>query len=274
MSLFYSNCDWSCNQTENIWESDRPSVGCNGWYCTSSFPLLIFIQGEPNKNHASGEYHTPHDQSWSRSSCQLGIDSRFLFHSDLGPSWYNHPIAHSTAENSKLQVDILSFVEKLTFKLVRVKERAFKIHCIGYTHGNGMGKHADYFGIKLAKSGGYHVRLCISIGKPREITFSATLVNKDQIIEKDLYAQASGSRWLLVRELTCTSWPHMKTEDASSFLLTTRGMRLREIRNHRWCRHIAITSEGNQYLKILSRLFSRFLLEYILDRMHSTDRIE
>ena len=40
------------------------------------------------------------------------------------------------------------------------------------------------------------------------------------------------------------------------------------------CRLIAITSEGNQYLKILSRLFSRFLLEYILDRMHSTDRIE
>ena len=29
-----------------------------------------------------------------------------------------------------------------------------------------------------------------------------------------------------------------------------------------------------QYLKILSRLFSRFVLEYILDRMHSTDRIE
>ena len=45
-------------------------------------------------------------------------------------------------------------------------------------------------------------------------------------------------------------------------------------RNQRWCRLIAITSEGNQYLKILSRLFSCFLLEYILDRMHSTDRIE
>ena len=32
---------------------------------------------------------------------------------------------------------------------------------------------------------------------------------------------------------------------------------------------------GNQYLKTLSRLFSRFLLEYILDRMHSRqNRIE
>jgi hypothetical protein len=50
-------------------------------------------------------------------------------------------------------------------------------------------------------------------------------------------------------------------------------MRLREITDD-VCRLIAITSEGNQYLKILSRLFSRFLLEYILDRMHSTDRIE
>ncbi len=28
---------------------------------------FIFYQGEPNKNE-SGEYHTPHDQSWSRSS--------------------------------------------------------------------------------------------------------------------------------------------------------------------------------------------------------------
>ena len=37
---------------------------------------------------------------------------------------------------------------------------------------------------------------------------------------------------------------------------------------------LSLSSEGNQDLKILSRLFSRFLLEYILDRMHSTDRIE
>jgi hypothetical protein len=52
--------------------------------------------------------------------------------------------------------------------------------CIRYTRGNGMGKHADYFGIRLAKSGGYCVRLCISMGEPREITFSATLVKKGQ----------------------------------------------------------------------------------------------
>jgi hypothetical protein len=127
---------------------------------------FIFIQGKPNKNAESGEYHTPHDQSWSRSSCQLHTDSKFLFRSDLGPSRYDHPIAYNTAENKKLLVDILSFVEKLTIKLGREKDQAFRIHCIRYTRGNGMGKHADYFGIRLAKSGGYCVRLCISIGEP------------------------------------------------------------------------------------------------------------
>ena len=44
-----------------------------------------------------------------------------------------------------------------------------------------MGKHADYFGIRLAASGGHHVCLCISIGEPREISFSAALVKKGQI---------------------------------------------------------------------------------------------
>ena len=43
-----------------------------------------------------------------------------------------------------------------------------------------MGKHADYFGIKLAKNGGHPVCLCISIGEPREISFSAALVKKGQ----------------------------------------------------------------------------------------------
>ena len=85
---------------------------------------------------------------------------------------------YNTAENRKLLANILSFVEKLTFELGREKEHAFKIPCIRYTRGNGMGKNADYFGIKLAKSGGYRVRLCISIGEPREITFSATIVKK------------------------------------------------------------------------------------------------
>ncbi len=41
-----------------------------------------------------------------------------------------------------------------------------------------MGKHAGYFGIKQAKNGGYRVRLCISIGAPQEISFSANLVKK------------------------------------------------------------------------------------------------
>ena len=94
---------------------------------------FIFIQGEPNKNAESGENHTPHDQSWSRSSCQLHIDSRFLFCSDLGPSPYNHPIAYNTEENRKLLADILSFVGNLTIKLGREKESAFRIHCIRYT---------------------------------------------------------------------------------------------------------------------------------------------
>ena len=142
---------------------------------------FIFLQGEPSKNAESGEYHTPHDQSWSRSSCQLHTDSKFLFRSDLGPSRYDHPIAYNTAENRKILADILSFVGNLTFKLGREKENAFRIHCIRYTRGNGMGKHADYFGIRLAASGGYRVRLCISIGEPRVITFSATLVKKGQI---------------------------------------------------------------------------------------------
>jgi hypothetical protein len=149
---------------------------------------------EPNKNRESGEYHTPHDQSWSRSSCQLGTDSRFLFCSDLGPSRYDHPIAYNTAENRKLLADILSFVEKLTFKLGREKEHPFKIHCIRYTHGNGMGKHADYFEIKLAKSGGYRVRLCISIGDLEKSHFRPLLSRKAKKIEKDRYAQASATR--------------------------------------------------------------------------------
>ena len=29
---------------------------------------FIFLQGKPNKNHQSGKYYNPHDQSWSRSS--------------------------------------------------------------------------------------------------------------------------------------------------------------------------------------------------------------
>ena len=120
---------------------------------------FIFLQGEPSKNAESGEYHTPHDQSWSRSSCQLHTDSRFLFRSDIGPSQYDHSIAYSTAENKKLLVDILSFVEKLNIKLGREKVQALRIHCIRYTRGNGMGKCADYFGIRLAMSDGYRVRL-------------------------------------------------------------------------------------------------------------------
>jgi hypothetical protein len=43
-----------------------------------------------------------------------------------------------------------------------------------------MGKHANCFGIKLAKNGGYRLRLYISIGEPREISFSANLVKKGQ----------------------------------------------------------------------------------------------
>ncbi len=139
--------------------------------------IFIFIQGKPNKNHESGENHTPHNQSCSHSSCQLHIDSRFLFRSDLGPSRYDHPIVYNTAENRKLLADILSFVEKLTFELGREKEHAFKIHCIRTLSVTAC---VDYFGIKLAKSGGYRVRLCISIGEPREITFSATIVKKGQ----------------------------------------------------------------------------------------------
>jgi hypothetical protein len=92
--------------------------------------IFIFIQGKPNKNHESGENHTPHNQSCSHSSCQLHTDSRFLFRSDLGPSRYDHPIVYNTAENRKLLANILSFVEKLTFELGREKEHAFKIHCI------------------------------------------------------------------------------------------------------------------------------------------------
>ena len=90
---------------------------------------FIFIKGEPNKNE-SGEYHTPHDSSWSHSSCQLHTDSKFIYRSDLGPSRYDHPIVYNTAENRKLLANILSFVEKLTFELGREKEHAFKIHCI------------------------------------------------------------------------------------------------------------------------------------------------
>jgi len=154
---------------------------------------FIFLQGEPNKNHESGEYNTPYDQSWSRSSCQLYTDSKFLFCSDLGHLRYDHLITNNATENRKLLVDVLSFVEKLTIKLVGEKDQAFRISCIQYTRGTGTGKQANCFGIRLAKGGGYHVRLCISIGEPREITFSTTLVNAKQI-KKDLYAQASGSR--------------------------------------------------------------------------------
>ena len=52
------------------------------------------------------------------------------------------------------------------------------MYCIQYTRGNGMGKHANYFGIKLVKNGKYCV--CISIREPQEISFSASLVKKSQ----------------------------------------------------------------------------------------------
>jgi hypothetical protein len=140
---------------------------------------FMFVQGEPNKND-KGVFHTPHNQSWSWSSCQLHTDSKFLFCSNLGPSRYDHPIAYNTPENRKLLANILLFVGWITIELGREKTHAFRMHCIRYTCRNRMGKHADYFGIILAKNGGYSLCLCISIGEPREISFSADLVKKGQ----------------------------------------------------------------------------------------------
>jgi hypothetical protein len=85
---------------------------------------------------------------------------------------------YNTPENRKLLANILSFVGRITIKLGREKTHALRMHCIQYTRGNGMGKHADYFGIKLAKNGGYHLCLCISIVEPQEILFSAYLIKK------------------------------------------------------------------------------------------------
>ena len=55
--------------------------------------------------------------------------------------------------------NILSFLGRFTIKLFREKDIAFRMYCIRYTHGTGMGKHVDYFGIKLDKNIGYRIHL-------------------------------------------------------------------------------------------------------------------
>ena len=41
-----------------------------------------------------------------------------------------------------------------------------------------MGEHSNYFRIRVARNGGHQLHLVISIGAPREITFSANKVEK------------------------------------------------------------------------------------------------
>ena len=79
----------------------------------SRFMHNVFFQFEPNENE-KGEYHTPRDQSWSCSSCQIHTDSKFLYHKDLGSSWYDHPIVYNTADNKKILANVLAFVGQFT----------------------------------------------------------------------------------------------------------------------------------------------------------------
>ena len=63
----------------------------------------FFYQGEPNKNRETGEYHTTHNQSWSRSSCQLHTNSNFLVRSVISRRFCsNLPIADNSEENKQL----------------------------------------------------------------------------------------------------------------------------------------------------------------------------
>ena len=74
--------------------------------------------------------------------------------------------------------DLLSLVGKFTVKLGQKMSSPYKIHCISYMRGCSMGEHSNYFRIRVAMNGGHQLHLVISIGAPREITFSANKVEK------------------------------------------------------------------------------------------------
>ena len=63
MSFFYFNCDWSSNPTENIENQVGRALDATddiARLLSCFMRNFIFLQGEPNKNAESGEYHTPH----------------------------------------------------------------------------------------------------------------------------------------------------------------------------------------------------------------------
>ena len=75
----------------------------------------------------------PTDHSFDRTACQLHTDSKYRSRLDIRP---HHPtmlpVALKTDQNSATFDDVLSFIERLTLKLGRIKTIQFHVHTIGY----------------------------------------------------------------------------------------------------------------------------------------------
>ncbi len=86
----------------------------------------------------------------------MHTNSPLLFCSDLVPTqYYAHPIIYKTKESEQILCNVLAFVSKYTNKLGHEESVPFKMYVVRYEQVTGMGQHADYFSVKLAKSGGH-----------------------------------------------------------------------------------------------------------------------
>jgi hypothetical protein len=90
------------------------------------------------------------------------------------------PVALKTDQNSATFDYVLSFIERLTLKLGRIKTIPFRLHMIGYMCGNGRGWHGN--SLHLADcQGGYRMRLVINLGESRKIRFRANQVAVSEV---------------------------------------------------------------------------------------------
>ena len=128
-----------------------------------------------------GRLTGPTDHSFDRTACQLHTDSKYQSRPDIRP---HHPtmlpVALKTDQNSATFDYVLSFIERLTLKLGRIKTIPFRLHMIRYMCGNGMGWHGN--SLRLAdRQGGYCMRLVINLGESRKIRFRANQVAVSEV---------------------------------------------------------------------------------------------
>ena len=141
----------------------------------ASLARILIVYQDPQKVGIGGTTG-PTDHSFDRIACQLHTDLKYQSRPDIRP---HHPtmlpVALKTDQNSATFDDVLSFIERLTLKLGRIKTIPFRLHTIWYMRGNGMGWHGD--SLRLADcQGGYRMQLMINLGESRKIRFRANQV--------------------------------------------------------------------------------------------------